>query len=155
MITSTRASLTARISVLFVSLACAWLLAGAVAANAATIAYTPESYAEYQQQLASGKVKAVIINKRVRSLRVTLTDGRHVLAKYKPKEEKQAAAALQAKHVPATVLTPAQGIKELKAVPKKPVKHKLRYIAGGVLIVVIIIVAAVLLIRRRRYAEDY
>lgn len=140
---------------LVTSLACASLLAGAVAARAATIIYTPESVTEYEHQLAGGKIKAVTINKRVRSLRVTLTDGRYVLARYKPKEEKKAVAALQAKHVPVTLLTTAQAGKEVKAQPKKPVKHKLRYIAAGVVVVVIIIVGAVLLIRRRRYREDY
>jgi hypothetical protein len=153
MITSTRASLTARIAVLVASLACAALFAGALAARAATIAYAPESFTEYEQQLKGGKIKAVTINKRVRSLRVTLTDGSYVLARYKPKEEKKVAAALQARHVPVTLLTPTEAGKEVKA--KKPAKHKLRYIAAGVLVVVIIIVAAVLLIRRRRYSDDY
>lgn len=138
---------------LVASLACASLLASACAAGAATIAYAPESFTEYEQQLNSGKIKAVTINKRVRSLRVTLTDGSHVLARYKPKEEKKVAAVLQAKHVPVALLTPTEAGKEVKA--KKPVKHKLRYIAAGVLVVVIIIVVAVLLIRRRRYSDDY
>jgi roadblock/LC7 domain-containing protein len=155
MITSTRASLTTKIAVLVASLACASLLAGAVAARAATIIYAPESFTEYEHQLAGGKIKAVTVNKRVRSLRVTLTDGRYVLARYKPKEEEKAVAVLQAKHVPVTVLMPAEASKEFKAQPKKPVKHKLRYIAAGVLIVVIIIVGAVLLIRRRRYRDEY
>jgi len=141
--------------VLVASLACASLLAGAVAVRAATIVYTPESLSEYEQQLNSGKIKAVTINKRRRSLRVTLDDGSYVLAHYLPKGEQQAAAALQAKHVPVTFLTLAQATKEANAQPKKPAKHKLRYIAAGVLVVVIIIVAAVLLIRRRRYSAEY
>jgi CHASE1-domain containing sensor protein len=156
MIKTTRASLTVRIAVLVASLACASLLAGTVAAGAATIVYAPESYSVYEQQLNSGKVRAVTINKRLRSLRVTLDDGSYVLARYKPKEEKKAAAALEAKHVPVVVLTSTEASKELKGEPKKKhAKHKLRYIAAGVLIVVIIIVAAVLLIRRRRYRDDY
>jgi hypothetical protein len=153
MITTTRAPLTARIAVLVASLACASLLAGPVAAGAATIAYAPESFTEFEHQLSGGKIKAVTINKRVRSLRVTLTDGSYVLARYKPKEEKKVAAALQAKHVPVTLLTPTEANKEVKGKAKKPAKHKLRYIAAGVLVVVIIIVGAVLLIRRRRYSD--
>jgi hypothetical protein len=155
MIKTTRASLTARIAVLVASLACASLLAGPVAAGAATIVYAPESLSVYEQQLNGGKIKAVTINKRVRSLRVTLDDGSYVLAHYAPKGEQQAAAALEAKHVPVVVLSPTEASRELKSEPKKPAKHKLRYIAAGVLIVVIIIVAAVLLIRRRRYRDDY
>jgi hypothetical protein len=156
MIQSTRASLTARIAVLAASLACASLLAGPVAAGAATIVYAPESFSVYEQQLNSGKIRAVTINKRVRSLRVTLDDGTYVLARYKPKQEKQAAAALEAKHVPVVVLSSSEAGKEAKSTTKKkPAKHKIRYIAAGVLIIVIIVVAAVLLIRRRRYRDDY
>ena len=155
MITTTTASLPVRIAVLVASLAFASLLLAAPATRAATIAYAPESFSEYEQQLNAGKIKAVTINKRVRSLRVTLTDGRYVLARYKPKEEKKVAAALQAKHVPVALLTPTEASKEVKGKAKKPAKHKLRYIAGGVLVVVIIIVVAVLLIRRRRYSDDY
>ena len=156
MIKTTRASLTARIALLVASLAVASLLVGPVAAGAATtIVYAPESLSVYEQQLNSGKIRAVTINKHLRSLRVTLDDGSYVLARYKPKEEKKAAAALEAKHVPVVVLTSSEASKEAKAGPKKAHKHKIRYIAGGVLIVVIIIIAAVLLIRRRRYREDY
>ncbi len=158
MITTTRASLTARIAVLAVSLACASLLAGPVAARAATIDYTPESFAEYQQQLAAGKIKAVTINRRLRSLRVTLTDGRYVLAHYEPRGQKKVESLLKLHGVPVKLLTPAEAAKEVgpkKLRAKKPVKHKLRYIAAGVLVVVIIIVAAVLLIRRRRYSAEY
>ena len=158
MTTSTRASLTGRIAVLVVSLACASLLAGAVAAHAATIVYAPENFPEYQQQLAGGKIKAVTINRRLRSLRITLTDGHYVLAHYKPREQKKVDAALKLKGVPVTLLTPAEAAKEVgnkKLKAKKPVKHKLRYIAGGVLIVVIIIVGVVLLVRRRRYSAEY
>jgi hypothetical protein len=155
MIKRTRAPLTARIAVLVASLVCASLLAGPAAAGAATIVYTPESFSVYEQQLNSGKIRAVTINKRLRSMRVTLDDGSYVLARYKPKEEAKAAAALEAKHVPVVVLTSTEASKEAKSGPKKHAKHKLRYIAAGILVIVIIIVAAVLLIRRRRYREDY
>ncbi|MGD0454530.1 MAG: ATP-dependent metallopeptidase FtsH/Yme1/Tma family protein [Solirubrobacteraceae bacterium] len=149
MIATTRVSRTAKIAACVALLACISLLTTAVASGA--VAYQKESFAEYQQQLASGQVQAVTINKRVRSVRVTLKDGRYVLAKYKPKEEPAVAAALAAKHVPVTVLTPTEAVKELKA---KPVHHKLRYIVGGIAIVVIVIVGAVLYIARKRKATQ-
>ena len=61
----------------------------------------------------------------------------------RPKVEKE----LRAKHVAVTVLSPAAAKCEEKAQPKK---HKIRYIAGGVLILIAIIVVIVLVIRRRR-----
>jgi len=146
MIRTTRASFNTKMAVCAACLACAWLLATALAADAAaTIVYQNESFNEYQQQLAGGQIRAVTINRDLRSLRVTLKDGRYVLAKYAPHEEPTLAAALQAKHVPVTVLTPTEAKKEVK----KP-HHKLRYIAGGILIVVIIVVGTVLLVDRRR-----
>ncbi|MGA2455046.1 MAG: hypothetical protein ABSG93_16160 [Solirubrobacteraceae bacterium] len=148
MIATTRASLTATIAVCM-ALTCASLLAAPVAAGAAVI-YQNETYPEYQQQLAGGQIQAVTINKYLRSLRITLKDGRYVLAKYAKHEEPAVAAALEAKHVPVTVLAQSVARKE---VPKKAVHHKLRYIAGGIVIVVIVIVGAVLFINRRRTAD--
>ena len=148
MIRLTRASLTARTAVCLAFLVCAYLFPAAVTAGAeVTVTYQNESFKEYQQQLAAGQIQAVTINKKVRSLRITLKDGRHVLAKYAAHEEPGIASALQAKHVPATVLQPAEAANE---VAKKPVHHKLRYIAGGIVIVVIVIVGAVLFIDRKR-----
>jgi hypothetical protein len=150
---ATRASFTTKIAVAFAYLACASLIPAASAAGAeAVVNYQNESTNTYEQQLAGGQIQAVTINKRVRSLRVTLKDGRHMLAKYPAHQEPTFAAALQAKGVPVTVLKPAEAVKE---VAKKPVHHKLRYIAGGILIVVIVVVGAVLLIdRRRKLAAD-
>jgi uncharacterized protein HemX len=151
---TTRAPFTNRIAVCAASLACVWLLMAALAAGAAgaagTIDYQKESFAEYKQQLASGQIQAVTINKRLRSLRVTLKDGRYVLARYNPHEETAVAAALAAKSVPVTVLTPTEALKEAKA---KPVKHKLRYIAGAIIIIVILIVGGVLYVNRKRRVE--
>jgi hypothetical protein len=149
MITSTRPSFAAKLAVLLVVLACAALVA-IPAVGAAPIVYQDESYAEFQQQLAGGQIQSVTINKRLASLRVTLENGRHVLAKYAHKGEPAAVAALAAKHVPVTVLSPAQAKSE---VPKKAVHHKLRYIAGGVLIVLILLVGGVLYIRSRRQLD--
>src|ERR1035441_2869134 len=85
---TTRASLTTKAAILLAGLSLLVLVPAALAVGAETptIKYTPESFATYQQQLAAGKIKAVTINKRVRSLRLTLTDGSYVLAKYKPHE---------------------------------------------------------------------
>ena len=148
MIRTIRASLTARFALLLAISACAALLpaTGAAAAEGA-ISYKRESFKEYQQQLAAGQIKEVTINKRLRSLRVTLKDGSHVLAKYGRHEEPATVARLKAKGVAVTVLTPAQARKELP-----PVKHKLRYIAGGIVVVVVIVVGAVLFVDRRRKA---
>ncbi len=154
MIATTRASLTIRIAVCLMSLACASLVAAGVAAGAevavggtGVVKYQKETLKEYEQQLASGQIKAVTINKRLRSVRVTLADGTHVVAHYKRKGSKPVEAALRAKHVQFTVLMPKEALKE---VVKKPVHHKLRYIVGGIVIVVIVVIAAVLFISRRR-----
>ncbi len=130
-------------------LACGCLVALAMApgADGATIVYEPESQTVMLSQLQKGEVQSVVVNKRLRSLRVTLKDGRHVLVKYPAHHEPETVAALKARGVTVAILTPTQAKAEAK---KKPVHHKLRYIAGGILIVVIIVVAAVLLIDRRR-----
>ena len=147
MISTTRAFINARIAICIALVTCASLLPAAIAAGATVIAYQNESFKEYEQQLAGAQIKSVTINKRLRSLRITLKDGRHVLAKYKAHEEPAVAAALQAKHVPVIVLAPSEALQEVAA---KPVHHKLRYIAGGILIVVIVVVGAVLLVNRKR-----
>jgi hypothetical protein len=147
MIRPTGASLVARIAAAVVCLTCASLLAAAVAGAATIVVYQKESLPTYETQLAGGQVQAVTINKRIRSLRVTLKSGAHVLVKYPPHHEPTYAAALQAKGVPTTVLKPAEAIKE---VVKKPVHHKLRYIAAGILILVIVIVGVVLYVDRKR-----
>jgi hypothetical protein len=126
-------------------------LAPAAPASAAegTVHYVKESLAEYEHQLSSRQITAATINRRVGSVRLTLKSGEHFLVHYLAHEEPKVSAALAAKHVPVTVLKPAEALKEAK---KAPVKHKLRYIAGGILIAVIIIVGAVLLVDRRRKA---
>jgi hypothetical protein len=144
----TRTPLIAKIAVCVALLALAFVIpAGA----AGVVIYKKESLKEYEQQLASGQIKAVTINKKLRSLRVTLKDGSYVVAQYPRKGSKKAEAALRAKNVPLTVLKPAEANKE---VVKKPVKHKLRYIAGGALVVVIALVVAVVMVDRKRKRDS-
>jgi hypothetical protein len=111
-----------------------------------TVHYQKESLQEYEKQLAGGQIQAAAFNKKVRSIHLTLKDGRHVLVRYGAGQEPTYKAQLQAKGITATILAPAQAAKKAK----KPVKHKLRYIAGGILVVVVIVVGAVLLIDRKR-----
>lgn len=153
MIATTRASLAPKIasSIAVLLLASLSLGVATAAAEEATIVYKKESFNEYEQQLAASQIQSVTINKRLRSLRITLKDGTHVLAKYGRKEEPKVDSALQAKHVSVTILKPSEATKEAKATPKH---HKLRYIAGGILVVVIVVVVAVLLFDRRRKARN-
>jgi uncharacterized membrane protein len=151
MVATTRAPFAVRVAVWAASLAClALLLVVSAAGAASTPNYQPESLKTYEQQLASGQIQAVTVNKKLRSLRITLKNGSYVLAKYGRKDEPKNVAALEAKHVPVTILTPAEAAKQ---VTKKAVHHKLRYIAGGIVIIVIVIVGAVLYINRKRQAE--
>jgi hypothetical protein len=120
-----------------------------LALAAATPTYTKESQQAYQKQLAAGQIASATFNKRLRSLRLTLKSGEHVLYRYPKHQSKALQSALEAKHVPVTILKPAEAAKEVK-----PAKHKLRYIAGGVVILGIVIVGAVLLVNRRRAARE-
>jgi ATP-dependent Zn protease len=151
MIITRRGFIGARMALVFACLACALLAsaAGALGAESA-IHYEKETLQSYQQQLAGGQIESVTINKFLRTLRVTLKNGKHVLARYAAHEESKTAAALSAKHVPTTVLSKEAATKE----GGHKTKHKLRYIAGGVVLLVIIIVGAVLLTRRKRYGGD-
>jgi hypothetical protein len=133
------------------ALAAPLLLAVALpwAANAATPTYQNEAQHEFESQLAHHEIASAVFNRQIRSLRLTLKDGRHFRYRYPRKTEPTLAAEMRAKGVPVTVLTAAEAKKEL---PKKHVHHKIRYIAGGILIAVIVIVGAVLLVNRRRKA---
>jgi ATP-dependent Zn protease len=132
-----------------VSLALLLLALAARPAHGA-IAYVHETYPEFESQLSGGQIKEVTINKRLRTLRITLTDGRYVLAQYAPHEEPHVLRALRERHVHVAVLTAAQAKKEQG---KRPVHHKLRYIIGGILIAVVVIVGGVVLYNRRRRAS--
>ena len=125
-------------------LAAAALTALAVPSLAAAVVYTHESYTEAQKQIAAHQVQKATFNKKAHTVHLTLTDGRHVLASY-PSHDEPAIAA-QIKATGATV-----AVEKAKT---KPVHHKLRYIAGGILIVVILIVALVLGLNRRKDREE-
>lgn len=128
-------------------LALCGVLGGAPPAAARASVHVYESEADFAKQLAGKEVKSVIINKRLRSMRVTLTDGRQVFARYPKKQEPQTASRLQARGVAVTVLSRHDAEKEAGS---KKSHHKIRYIVGGVAILLIAIVAAVLLFNRRR-----
>jgi hypothetical protein len=130
-------------------LAClALVLTSAPQAFAATsVTYTKESEQEYKSQLEHAEIQSAVVNKRAGNLHLTLKDGRHVLIHYKKGEEPAHVEALKAKGIPVVILTPEQAKAEIA---KKPVHHKLRYIAGGILIAVIVIVGVVLFVDRRR-----
>jgi hypothetical protein len=149
MIRSTRVLQSPKIALSVACFACACLLPTAVAgAAAAPVAhFQTESVQAYEQQLAAGQITAATFNRRVRSLHLTLKDGRHVLVKYVAHGEPKLAKELRAKRVPITVLKATEAKKEGT---KKPVHHKLRYIAGGIIVAVIIVVGAVLLVDRSR-----
>ena len=128
------------------------LLALAVPAASAfaaevTVKYKDENGQEFERQLAAKEIQAATFNKRIRSLHILLKNGEHFRYIYAKKGEPALAAQLEAKHIPVTVLTPEEAKQEAS---KAPVKHKIRYIAGGILIVVIIVVGGVIVWDRRR-----
>jgi hypothetical protein len=127
------------------------LLAPAAIAAEPTITYKHESEGEFAQQLAAKKIQSAIVNKRLRTLRLTLKDGTHVLARYPAHQEPQTVAKLKAQGVPVSVL--AKPVAEKEAKTKKATHHKLRYIVGAVVIAVIVVAGAVLLVNRRRQRD--
>jgi hypothetical protein len=116
------------------------------------ISYTKEPYKSYEEQLAAGQIQEVTINKRLRSLRVTLTDGRHVLAKYAAHEEPKVRRNLAAKAVTVHVLSTTAAT-SVAAHGKTKVHHKIRYIVGGVVIALVVIVGGVVFYNRRKRAQ--
>jgi nitrate reductase gamma subunit len=137
------------VAALIVMLAVAALGSVAMAAQE-TISYEHESEAAFRQQLASRQIRSAIINKRLRSLRLTLKDGRHVKARYPAHTEPKVARELRHAHVKVSVLSKAQAESEAKKAPRH---HKIRYIVGGVVVALAVIAGAVFLIRRRRLED--
>jgi hypothetical protein len=125
------------------------VLALAAGAASAKVSYVHESYPEYEAQLNAGQIREAVINKRLRSIKITLSDGRHAKARYGRGEEPHVLKTLRAHHVSASVLSVAAAKKEQGEVP---VHHKLRYIIGGVGLAVIVIVGGVVFYNRRRRA---
>jgi hypothetical protein len=149
MIGRTRHGTRAAVALLLaLSLVLCGLLGGvAMAADEGAIVYTHESATEFAKQLAAKEVQSVIVNKRLRTLRATLTDGRHVLGSYPKHQEPATVARLKAHGATVTILTKQQASKEAK---KGKHHRRIRYIVGGAVILVIVIAAAVLLVNRRR-----
>jgi hypothetical protein len=127
-------------------------LSAAPPAGAAAPQYTKESQQAYEKQLNAGEIASATFNKRLRSLRLTLRNGQHALYRYPKKGSKPLEEALQAKHVPVTVLKPSEAASEARS-SKKP-GHKLRYIAAAVLVVAIVIAGLVALFNRGRRARE-
>lgn len=116
---------------------------------AATPEYTKESQQAYEKQLKAGEIAEGTFNKKLRSLHIKTKNGELFLYRYPKKGEPALAQQLAAHHVTVTVLKPSEAAKEVK-----PAKHKIRYIAGGILIVVILIVGVVVLVNRRRAQDE-
>jgi translation initiation factor IF-1 len=130
---------------LFVALALLTSVASAGAAEA--VHYTKESTSAFERQLNAGEIRSAVINGKLRSIRLTLKNGEHVLAHYPKRGRPAVEARIKAKHVSVSVLGKAAANKEAREQPKH---HKIRYIAGGALLVVIVIVGGVLLLNRHR-----
>jgi hypothetical protein len=111
------------------------------------VGYVHESLPEFETQLKRGQIREATINRRLRSLRLTLTDGKHKLATYGRGEEPRVRSELEAKNVAVSLLNTGQG---KKAHVKKAVHHKLRYIAGAIVIAIVVIVGGVALYNRRK-----
>jgi hypothetical protein len=116
---------------------------------AASPTYTKETQQAYERQLKRGEITEATFNKKLRSLHIKTKNGELFLYKYPKKGEPALSSQLKAHHVKVTILKPSEAAKEVK-----PAKHKLRYIAGGILIVVVLIVGIVLLVNRRRSGDE-
>lgn len=118
-------------------------------AGAAAIHFEKETLSAYEGQLRHKKVHAIALHPGTTTghLHISLNDGRHMTVEYATANQSKLVAQAQAA---GTRVTVAKATKSTA-----PVKHKLRYIAAGILVVVILIVLAVLLIgRRRALAEE-
>jgi hypothetical protein len=123
----------------------------AVPVGAATVIhFQQEGLHAYEVQLHKGEVHALTFHPGTPTghLHVSMNNGTHFTVAYTSSEQAKLVSQAQADH--ARVQIAAVQVKKTA-----PVKHKLRYIAGGILIVVIIVVLIVLLIgRRRALAEE-
>ncbi len=122
----------------------------AAPAGAAAIHFEKETLHAYEGQLHKGEVHAVTFHPGTGTghMHISLNNGGHMTVEYPASRQAKLIAAAQAANTPVKVANAT-------AKPKKaPVKHKLRYIVGGMLIVVIVVVLVVLLIGRRRALAD-
>lgn len=126
---------------------CVALAAMVVAApgGAAAVHFQKETLKEYEAELHRGEVHAATFHPGTTSghLHVSLNNGGHMSVTYAESEQAKLVAAAQAANARVKVAA-------LKTKKTVAVKHKLRYIVGGILIVVIAVVLIVLLIGRRR-----
>jgi hypothetical protein len=132
---------------------CAMLAAVVIAvpAGAATIVhFQKEGVETYEMQLHKGEVHALTFHPGTPTghLHISMNNGAHYTVTYFSSEQAELVARAEGLHARVQIAT----VQVKKAAP---VKHKLRYIAGGILIVVIVVVLIVLLIgRRRALAEE-
>jgi hypothetical protein len=131
---------------------CVAIAASALAttATAAAAHFEKESLQAYEGQLHHGEVHAVSFHPGTSTghLHISLNSGGHMTVAYASGEQAKLVATARAANARVKIASAT-------AKPKAaPVKHKLRYIVGGVLIVVILIVLVVLLIGRRRAVAD-
>jgi hypothetical protein len=132
----------------FVAICVALALPAGVFAAAAAPTYKKESKQAYEAQLSKGEIASATFNKPVRSLRLTLKNGKHALYTYPKKGSLALEEALAAKGVPVTLL---HGKHKKKATSSK---HTRRYIAIGIVLVLVLAVGGFLLARRRRTGQD-
>jgi hypothetical protein len=122
-----------------------------VPAGAATVVhFQQEDVQAYVVQLHKGEVHALTFHPGTTTghLHISMDNGKHYTVAYASSEQGKLVAEAQAGHARVQIAT-------VQVKKTAPVKHKLRYIAGGILIVVIIVVLIVLLIgRRRALAEE-
>lgn len=119
----------------------------AAPAIAAGIHFERESLKSYEAQLHKGEVHALTFHPAsggsAGHLHISLNNGEHMSVTYVASEQGKLVAQAQAANARVKVAA-------LSTKKTAPAKHKLRYIAGGILIVVIIVVLIVLLVGRRR-----
>lgn len=119
----------------------------AAPAIAAGVHFERESLKSYETQLHKGEVHALTFHPAsggsAGHLHISLNNGEHMSVTYVATEQGKLVAQAQAANARVKVAT-------VTVKKTAPVKHKLRYIAGGILIVVIVVVLIVLLVGRRR-----
>jgi hypothetical protein len=118
-------------------------------AGAATVHFEKESLQAYEAQLRHGQVHALTFHPGATTghLHISLNNGGHMTVAYASSQQPRLVAQAQAANARVKVAT-------LQTKKTAAVKHKLRYIAGGILIVVILVVLVVLLIGRRRAVAE-